>query len=194
LIDSLEAQRIIAAHRGDAVVVTTMSTNFEWPQVSTNRDMDLMFSGAMGKASSVGLGVALACPDKKVIILDCDGSLLMNLGSLVTIAHMAPANLIHFVFEDGVYRTTGGQPVPGAGKVSFTGLAKAAGYASTHQFSDLASLESKIDSVLNATGPTLGCLKIVPSGEKSPFPLTTFRSIIPRFTEALRRSATDRRS
>ena len=125
MIDGLEAQNVISRYRGDAVVVTTMSTNFEWPQVSTNPDLDLMFSGAMGKASSVGLGVALARPDKKVIVLDGDGSLLMNLGSLVTIANMAPPNPVHFVFENEVYRTTGGQLIPGAVKSSFTGLAAA---------------------------------------------------------------------
>ena len=120
MIDSLEAQKIISQHRGDAVIVATMTANFEWSQVSTNPDLDLMLSGAMGKASSLGLGVALARPDKKVIVLDADGSLLMNLGSLVTIANMSPANLIHFVFENSVYRTTGGQLIPGAGKISST--------------------------------------------------------------------------
>lgn len=192
MIDSLEAQKIISRHRGDAVVVPTMSTNFEWPQVSTNPDLDVMFSGAMGKASSVGLGLALARPERKVIILDGDGSLLMNLGSLVTIANMAPPNLIHFVFENYVYRTTGGQPIPQAGKVSFTNLAAAAGYASVHEFADLERLERDIETVLNEVGPTLVCLKIVPSGERSPFPLTTFLSVIPRFQAALERSSTGR--
>jgi len=189
LIDSLEAQKVISRHRGNAVVVPTMSTNFEWPQVSTNPDLDVMFSGAMGKASSVGLGVALARPDRKVIVLDGDGSLLMNLGSLVTIANLAPPNLIHFVFENDVYRTTGGQPIPRAGKISFTGLAAAAGYANMHEFADLESLERNIEAVLNEVGPTLVCLKIVPTSERSPFPLTTFLSIIPRFKAALQRSS-----
>ena len=189
MIHSLEAQKVISRHRGNAVVVPTMSTNFEWPQVSTNPDLDVMFSGAMGKASSVGLGVALARPDRKVIVLDGDGSLLMNLGSLVTIANLAPPNLIHFVFENDVYRTTGGQPIPRAGKISFTGLAVAAGYANVHEFADLESLERNIEAVLNEVGPTLVCLKIVPTSERSPFPLTTFLSIIPRFKAALQRSS-----
>lgn len=192
MIDSLEAQRVISQHRGNAIVVATMSTNFEWPQVSTNPDLDLMFSGAMGRASSVGLGLALARPDKKVIVLDGDGSLLMNLGSLVTIANMAPPNLVHFVFENGVYRTTGGQPIPDAGKVSFTGFAKAAGYANVHEFADLESLDKNIEAVLDEVGPTLVCLKIVPVSERSPFPLTTFLSIIPRFKAALQRSPSSR--
>ena len=67
-------------------------------------------------------------------MLDGDGSLLMNLGSLVTIANMAPPNLVHFVFENEIYRTSGGQPIPGVGKISFTGFAKAAGYANVHDF------------------------------------------------------------
>ena len=124
MIDDIEAFKVISEHRGDAVVVATMTANFAWPGVSTNPGLDLMFSGTMGKASSMGLGLALARPDKKVIVLDGDGSLLMNLGALVTIADMAPRNFIHFVFENNVYRTSGGQPIPNAEKTSFTGFAR----------------------------------------------------------------------
>ena len=67
----------------------------------------------MGKASSVGLGVALARPDVRVLVLDGDGSLLMNLGSLVTIASQAPKNLVHVVFDGATYDTSGAQPTPG---------------------------------------------------------------------------------
>ena len=161
MIDSFEAQRVISRYRGKAVVVATMSANFEWPQVSTEPGLDLMFSGAMGKASSVGLGLALARPDKKIVVLDGDGSLLMNLGSLVTIANMAPPNLVHFVFENDVYRTTGGQPIPRAGKISFTALATAAGYANVHEFDDLKSLESDVETVMDQVGPTFVCLKLL---------------------------------
>lgn len=185
MIDSFEAQRVISRHRGNAVVVATMTANFEWPQVSTNPSLDLMFSGAMGKASSTGLGLALARPDKKIIVLDGDGSLLMNLGSLVTIANMAPPNLIHFVLENNIYRTSGGQLIPYAGKISFTGLATAAGYANVHQFEDLENLESNIKTVMNQVGPTLVCLKLVPATERPPFPFTTTPGIISRFRAAL---------
>lgn len=185
MINSLDAQKVISDYRGNAVVVTTMSTNFEWSRVSTNPDLDLMFSGAMGKASSAGLGVALARPDRKVLVLDGDGSLLMNLGSLVTIANMAPPNLFHFVFENEIYRTTGGQDIPGVDRISFTGFAESAGYAHVHQFEDLETLEGNIEAVLDEEGPTLVSLKIVPVREKSPFPLTTLRSITSRFQAAL---------
>ncbi len=188
-MDSFEALRIISQHRGDAIVVATMTANSEWSQISTNPDLDLMFTGAMGKASSEGLGLALARPDKKVIVLDGDGSLLMNLGSLVTIANMAPSNLIHFVFENSVYRVSGGQPIPGAGKLSFVGLARGAGYANVHEFENLEGLKNSIETISNQAGPTFVCLKAPPVTEKSPFPIIFTPSIISRFRAALQHSS-----
>ena len=183
MIDSFEAQKIITQHRHNAIVVHSFTTRREWAQVSTNLDLDLSGDEAMGKASSIGLGLALAQPARKVIVLDGDGSLLMNLGSLVTIANMAPPNLIHFVFENGVYRTTGGQPIPNAGKINFAGLAKEAGYAGVHVFDNLKSLEKSIGTVLNQIGPTFVCLKIPPGMERPALPLPHDR--IPRFMAAI---------
>ncbi len=147
MIDILQALKTISRHRGDSIVIATMSANLEWPLVSTNPGLDLMFTGAMGKASSMGLGLALARPDKKAIVLDGDGSLLMNLGSLVTIANMAPPNLIHFLFENDIYFITGGQPIPHAGKIDFAALATAAGYAGAYQFDDSEQLENNIKTL-----------------------------------------------
>ncbi|MFC2022064.1 thiamine pyrophosphate-dependent enzyme [Chloroflexota bacterium] len=188
MIDSFEAQKVISQHRNNEIVIHTFTTSREWLQVSTNPDLDLSVGVAMGKASSVGLGLALAQPARKVIVLDGDGSLLMNLGSLVTIANMAPPNLIHFVFENGVYRTTGGQPIPNAGKFSFMGLAKEAGYANVHEFENLVNLENNIETVLNQIGPTFVCLKIPPATERPPFPFIKAPDAVPRFTAAVQRS------
>lgn len=190
MLDSFEAQKVISQHRGNAVVVATMSANREWPQLSTNPELDVMVSMAMGKASSVGLGLALAQPDRKVIVLDGDGSLLMNLGSLVTIANMAPPNLIHFVFENNVYRTTGGQLIPRAFEISFTGFATAAGYANVHEFDELESLESNLEAVMNQVGPTFVCLKLLPVSERPPFPyIITTPSIFSQFRAAQQHSS-----
>ena len=84
--------------------------------------------GSMGLASSIGLGLAIKKPKKKIFVLDGDGSLLMNAGSLVTTAIQKPKNFFHFVFNDGLYTTTGGQPIPGAGIIDFPGLAKSCGF------------------------------------------------------------------
>ncbi|MFC1977432.1 thiamine pyrophosphate-dependent enzyme [Chloroflexota bacterium] len=181
MMDSFEAQKVISRHRNNAIVVTTMTAQREWPQVSTNPDLDMPLNGAMGKASSVGLGLALAQPNRKVIVLDGDGSLLMNLGSLVTIANMAPPNLIHFVFENGLYRTTGGQPIPNIGKFSFTRLIREAGYANTHEFEELEDLENNMGTILNQVGPTSVCLKVPPITERPPFPLIRTPDVILQF-------------
>ncbi len=187
MMDSFEALRTISRHRGNAIVVATMTSHFEWPQVSTCPDLDLVDSGAMGKDSSVGLGLALAMPDKKVIVLDGDGSLLMNLGSLVTIANMAPKNFIHFLFENRVYRTTGGQPIPALGKLSFAGLAAGAGYPNVHVFEDLKSLEEGIGDVMKSNGPTFVCVKVAPGTKKPSYPIVRTADIVPGFRAALRK-------
>jgi len=190
MIESFEAQRVISQHRNEAIVITSFTTGREWPQVSTNPDLDLMIMAPMGKASSVGLGLALAKPTKKVIVLDGDGSLLMNLGSLITIANMAPPNLVHFVFENGVYRSTGGQPIPNAGKFSFMGIAKEAGYTEVCEFEELEILEDNIETILNQIGPTFVCLKIIPASERPPFPMPRATDTISRFRAAIRNPST----
>ncbi len=191
MIDSFEAQKVIACHRGNAIVVTTMTTRIEWPQVSTNVDLDFPVLGCMGKASSIGLGLALARHDQKVIILDGDGSILMNLGSLVTIANMAPPNLVHFIFENDVYRYTGGQPIPGAGKINFAGLARAAGYANVHEFEELADLENDIGTIIKEVGPVFVCLKLPPLTQKPPesLPRLSNLEVVARFKAALQHSS-----
>jgi phosphonopyruvate decarboxylase len=119
----------------------------------------------MGQGSSHALGLALGCPDRKVIVLDGDGSLLMNLGSLVTIGHAAPRNLIHCVCENGTYETTGGVPIPGAGRISFTGMARDAGYPKTYEFDNIQDWEQNVMRVIHEDGPVLVDLKIVPGAE-----------------------------
>lgn len=174
MIKNLDAVRAIEKHRGEAVVISTMvagRTKVGWPAVSRKEELDLPLGGAMGKASSMGLGLALAHPDRKVFILDGDGSLLMNLGSLTTISEQAPQNLYHFVFENGVYAVTGGQPIPGEGKLSFQGLAQGAGYAAAYDFDNLEELATSLPGILRQKGPVLVNLRIEPEIENTPIHL-----------------------
>ncbi len=188
MMDCFEAHKVISQHRGQAVVVATMTSNFEWPHVSKNPGLDLLFSGAMGKASSTGLGIALARPDKKVIVLDGDGSLLMNLGTLVTIVNMAPPNLIYFVFENNVYRTTGGQPIPLAGKLNFAALARDVGFTKVHAYKELEDLKANISKIMRQKGPVFVSLEVPPMTERPPYPLVKTSDIIDRFKVALQNS------
>ena len=190
MIDSFKAQQLISRYRGNAIVIPTMTANFEWPQVSSKPGLDLLFSGAMGKASSLGLGLALAQPERKVIVLDGDGSLMMNLGSLITIANMAPTNLIHFLFINQVYRTTGGQPVPHASRVNFVALATASGYANASLIKAIEELQDNIESIIAETGPTFVCLEVPPATSRPPFPLTRTSDIIDKFRTTIQEDNT----
>ena len=194
MINNSDAVKLLDSKRQDSVVVATMNANnvqFGLPSVTTNEELDFPLSGSMGKASSLGLGLALAQPQRKIMVLDGDGSLLMNLGAIVTVGNKSPRNLYHFLFDNGVYAVTGGQPVPGAGRADWEGMAKAAGYAATFSFDDLEELTTGIDEALATQGPVFIHLSIVPEIENTavqfrPRPtrsvLTAFRDL----PEALR--------
>ena len=154
MIAGTKALEMLSEHRTDEVVVTTMSSARVWPTVTTRPDLDLPLRGCMGKASSLGLGVALGRPDVKVIVLDGDGSLLMNLGSLVTIAGQAPKNLVHVVLEGGTYDTSGGQPTPGEGVLDWAAVAKGAGYKQAASIETEDELAKQWPALLAAEGPT----------------------------------------
>lgn len=149
-----------AARRDEDVVVTTMSPARDWMTLPQHaRDLVLVPS-AMGHATSVGLGIALAQPRRRVIVCNGDGSMLMNLGSLVSIVAAGATNLILLVFENGTYEVTGSQRVPGAGVVDFAAMARAAGFGSVYEFSDLDHWHREVDGVLAAPGPTFAVLRV----------------------------------
>src|SRR5215475_2788841 len=103
--------KVLARHRKDEIVVAVYMAAQELTHISPN-DLNYTFTGAMGQGSSHALGLALGRPDKRVVVLDGDGSLLMNLGSLVSIAAAAPKNLVHFVCHNETYEANGGHPLP----------------------------------------------------------------------------------
>lgn len=159
-----ECLRALARHVTEAdVVLPVYSTAFDWIEIRPH-PLNYLSHGAMGLASSHALGLALGRPDRRIIVLDGDGSLLMNLGSLVTIGNAAPPNLFHFVCENGTYEANGGHPIPGRGKIHFAGFARAAGYRSVHEFTDLEVFEQQVAAVLAETGPVFADLKIVSGG------------------------------
>jgi thiamine pyrophosphate-dependent acetolactate synthase large subunit-like protein len=157
-----EALQALSEFRTDEVVLGAMTAWQEWATISKH-DLDMSTAGAMGQGPDIGLGIALARPDRKVIVLNGDGSMLMNLGSLVTIAHAAPANLILMVVQNSCYEITGGQPLPGLGKFSFVDLARASGINQVYEFEELEDLRAGIPSVLHAEGPAFVTLKVKPN-------------------------------
>ena len=137
--------------------------------------LDIVFvPSAMGHATSLGLGLALAQPDRRVIVCNGDGSMLMNLGSLVSIAGAGATNLVVVVFDNGVYEVTGSQPTPGLGEVDFVAIARGSGFTSLFEFSDLDSWKAEIATVLGAPGPVFVTLRVIAEygipGPRSPGP------------------------
>jgi sulfopyruvate decarboxylase subunit beta len=161
-----ECLKVLARHRTDEIVVAVYTAAQEWVHISPS-DLNYTFTGAMGQGSSHALGIALGRPDKRVVVLDGDGSLLMNLGTLVTIANAAPKNLVHCLCQNGTYETNGAVSIPGGGQVSFTGLARAAGYPTAYAFDKLNDWEAAIDRILQEDGPIFVDLKVEPG---APYP------------------------
>lgn len=162
MIEYTDAAELVNKQRGDAVVINTMTQTRFWNAISEHPELDIPVSNGMGKASSLGLGIALGAPERRVIVQDGDGSLLMNLGSLVTIANKAPKNFYHFVYDNGVYAVTGGQPVPGGGRVDYVGMARAAGYRAAAFFDDTEELATDLPRLMSEDGPVLIHLKVKP--------------------------------
>jgi thiamine pyrophosphate-dependent acetolactate synthase large subunit-like protein len=151
--------RALARHvTDDEIVVSTYSSAVDWLELG-ERTLNYFSVGAMGLDSSHALGLALGRPDRRIICLQGDGSLLMNLGCLVTIAAAAPKNLVHFVVQNGNYEANGGHPIPNT-EADFAGMARAAGYAHVHDFSDLANFEQQAGHVLKQEGPVFATLRV----------------------------------
>jgi thiamine pyrophosphate-dependent acetolactate synthase large subunit-like protein len=150
--------KALRRHITDEIVVATYSSAVEWNDLGA-RTLNYFSMGAMGLASSHALGLALANPNRRIVVLDGDGSLLMNLGSLVTIGGQQPKNLVHFVSNNGCYEANGSHPIPNK-QVDFSGIAKSAGYAHTFDFSELQSFEQQIGHLLAQSGPVFATLHV----------------------------------
>jgi thiamine pyrophosphate-dependent acetolactate synthase large subunit-like protein len=157
-----ECFRILKRHVTDEVVVATYSSAVDWLALG-ERTLNYFSIGAMGLDSSHALGLALGRPDKRIICLQGDGSLLMNLGCLVTIAAVAPKNLVHIVVQNRTYEANGGHPIPNI-RTDFAAMARSAGYAHAHEFSELANFEQQAAHVLKQEGPVFATLHVEPSG------------------------------
>jgi sulfopyruvate decarboxylase subunit beta len=151
---------VLKRHITDEIVVATYTSAHDWIAIAP-RDLNYFSTGAMGLASSHALGLALGCPERRIVVLDGDGSLCMNLGTLVTIAAAAPRNLIHCVSHNGTYEANGGHPLPSR-RIDFAGLARAAGYRHAVTISELAEFEAQIGPLLTMVGPVFVELMVVP--------------------------------
>ena len=152
-------------HRTREVVVTTMSVVRPWGRLS---DSDLDFASAdsaMGHAADLALGIALARPERRVVCLNGDGSMLMSLGTLVTAVEAAAVNFVLVVCDNGEYEITGHQPVAGAGRVDYGALAEAAGFRRVFRFDEPRGWAEAVPDVLTGVGPTFVHVRVEPGQE-----------------------------
>jgi thiamine pyrophosphate-dependent acetolactate synthase large subunit-like protein len=124
-MNRLEATRVVVELAGEAPIVASLGHPAYDLFAAGDRPQNFYTWGSMGLASSIGLGLALAQPDLRVFVLDGDGSLLMNLGSLATIGLLQPTNLVLVVMDNEEYATTGGQPTPTAHGADLEAAARA---------------------------------------------------------------------
>ncbi|MEM9681818.1 MAG: thiamine pyrophosphate-dependent enzyme [Pseudomonadota bacterium] len=162
-------------HRGDAIVVPGRGGR-HWVKISEQPTLDLPVGDpAMGGHAGFGLGIALAQPDRKVVLFDSEGDILMGLGVLVTIAEQKPANFYHFILDNACYATTGGQPVPNAEQVDYPAMARGAGYERAYSFDDIDDFKRELPGILTETGPVFVHLRIhaevqnEPIGKRKPW-------------------------
>jgi thiamine pyrophosphate-dependent acetolactate synthase large subunit-like protein len=159
---------IFQQYRGDAIVIPGRGGR-HWVHLSTCPQRDVPLGDpAMGGHASFALGLALAQPDKKVILFDSEGDLLMNLGALPTIAEQAPPNFYHFLLDNECYATTGGQPVPNAKNVAYDVMARGAGYPHAFAFENLEDFAGHLQAILDQPGPVLVAMKVTPEVENNP--------------------------
>ena len=175
MIEATDVFEAFLPHRGDAIVSATGTAGSHWRDFSTNTSRDISLGGAMGHTTPAAFGLAMGLPDEKVVVFDAEGSLLMNLGVLATIAGKKPANFYHFLLDNGCYATTGGQPVPNSQEINYAGMAREAGYASTYEFDDLEELGTNLESIMQETGPVFVAIKVFAEVQNLPIALRTRR-------------------
>ena len=166
----IDAIKAIYPSIADHAVVTIMGATAAELFACGHRPNFFYLEHAMGLAPSMGLGIALARPDLKVIVLDGDGSALMNLGGLTTMARSGPANLVHIIFDNEVLLSVGVSFTTATATTSnLAGIAREAGIPSTETCGDEKELRRLVDEALKAEELTTIVAKVDPIGPSSYF-------------------------
>jgi len=158
-VDSAGAVGLLRDRLGEELVVASLGTPAFLLHAAGDRPGNFYMWAAMGMASSVGLGLAIARPGRRVVVLDGDGAALMNLGAVVTLGWRRPVNLLWIVLENGVFLETGRQPIATSGATSggadLVAIARGAGIENAFAATDPAELAGLLDRGLAEPGPTL---------------------------------------
>jgi len=185
-VDALQA---IYPELEDCIVVTIMGAVAAELYTLGHRPTFFYLEHAMGLASSMGLGIALSLPHHKVVVLDGDGSLLMNLGTLSTMARYRPGNLLHIVFDNESLLSVGGFPTATATGTDLAGIARASGIPQVEEADTPKRLKKAVTDALAGETLTTIVSKVEAVGPKTfhmDLPLLENRFQFKRALEALR--------
>lgn len=158
-----EAIQVLIDHRKEGqLVITNQGSSRLWPRLSTH-PLDFHYlPSAMGGAIPLALGLALAQPDREVVVCSGDGALLMNLGCLVSVVDARPKNLTIITLENGIYEVTGGQQLAAAGKIEFASVARSCGFSTVASFAAVSDWVQNAPFCLSAEGPRFIVLHVQP--------------------------------
>ena len=185
MLDKYNCLQKIAAKRKDEIVVTTMSVAMPWAELSDGPLDFAHVESAMGHAADFAHGLAIAQPDRRVFVINGDGSTLMCLGTLVTLAQRPAPNLTMIITENGTYEVTGNQPVPGADRIDYEQICRGAGIEHVFTISSEADFDAHLDRHFTGEGPQVFIWKIEKATEPVPKPKRPIRERAHRLREAL---------
>jgi thiamine pyrophosphate-dependent acetolactate synthase large subunit-like protein len=184
----LERRAVVAdilKPRGDALVVTGLGSPTWDTFAAGDNDLNFYLWGAMGGAAMIGLGLALAQPKRRVLVISGDGEMLMGLGSLATLAAERPKNLAVVVLDNQHYAETGMQRTHTGRGVDLAGVAKAAGFASAITVRSAQQLKAAIPKLYRSPGPVFATIKITTQPVPSALPMRDGAANKHRFRHAL---------
>ncbi len=186
----LDCLRAVYSQLENCLVVTIMGATAAELHALGHRPNFFYLQHAMGLASSTGLGLALSLPDQKIVVLDGDGSLLMNLGSLSTMARYRPGNLVHVVFDNESLLSVGGFPTATSTGTDLEGIARASGIPKVLTVRTVEDFRSAVKDTLHGTQLTTIIAKVEatgPTGYVTDLSLVENRFQFRRYIQSLKR-------
>jgi thiamine pyrophosphate-dependent acetolactate synthase large subunit-like protein len=183
-MESVRAVKILGEKLTDELVVTSLGNPTHLLHHANDRPLNMYLRGAMGMASSLALGLAIARPDRKVVVLDGDGAALMNLPGMVTVGWQAPPNLVWVILENKTFLETGGQPIATSDTADLVAMATGCGIPHAAAAASEPELDKLLDEALSTPGPTLIVAQVDKDSVRSDVPKEPV-SIKNRFLAAL---------
>jgi thiamine pyrophosphate-dependent acetolactate synthase large subunit-like protein len=185
MLDRREAVKLLLAERGDLLVVCGLGSPTYDVAAAGDDPRNVYLWGAMGGAAMIGLGLALARSDRRVLVVTGDGEMLMGMGALATIAVQRPLNLAVAVLDNGAFGETGMQPSHTAGGADLAAIAKGCGFAEALTIDDMAGVQRLATMLRDPRGPLFARLRVAATDHPRVLPEKDGVAIKRRFRAAL---------